>query len=136
MPPPTTHPPPWRINTYLILSLLTLRLFTRLRSHSIAHILNENFRVRSPALQAQDVRYIVATVTAMCPPWFEHMATMRDDDPRVVGVIGMLSNAELRGHVPVDVEPGEGEEEEGEGEGAVGARRRVEVLVGRRAGRW
>ena len=61
---------------------------------------------------------------------------MRDDDPRVVGVIGMLSNAELRGHVPVDVEPGEGEEEEGEGEGAVGARRRVEVLVGRRAGRW
>jgi len=125
MPPPP--PPLWHNNTYLIASLCALRLFTPLRPRAIARILTANFGHHHLALAPDDVRYIWETITAAYPPWFAHMAALRNNDPQVVGVVAMLLGQELEGNVPVDGE---------EGDGWRGVGRSLDVMLGRRGGAW
>lgn len=119
------QPPLWYNNTYLIASLCALRLFTPLRSHAIAQILNANFG--HLALEFDDVRYIWETIAAEHPPWFAHMAALREDDPQVAAVVTMLVGETLEGNVPVDGE---------ERDGFRGVRRSLNIMLGRRGGAW
>jgi len=123
--PPQPQTPLWHNNTYLILSLCALRLFTPLCSREIARLLSANFT--HAALHTHDVRRIWETVTAERPPWFEHMASLWPGDAQVAGVVNMLMGRELEGNVPLDGEEGEGE---------WGWRRAVDVMVGRTEGIW
>ncbi|KAI9881533.1 MAG: hypothetical protein M1830_000096 [Pleopsidium flavum] len=107
--PPQPQPPLWCNNTYLIVFLCALRLFT------------------PSAVHTHDVRHIWEIITTEQPAWFEHMASLWAGDAQVAGVVDMLMGRELQGSVSVDGE---------EAEGWRGVRRAVDVLVGRSEGLW